>query len=191
MRRLFLGQEFPQYRLPAPRPGESQNVLDLAKHGAVLEVDIAVPSVVAESYASRGQPIPAPQRVRGLIDSGASISGVKPAVAQAAGLIQTSSVTIAGVVGTQRRPVYTTAIGLPEFGVHFDVIDIAGVELPQEGLDVLIGRDVLSHVNFLYRGTEGNFDIQNGELNSRNLLVTGGILAGVIAALAVAGAFRS
>lgn len=172
---------YPDYNRPPPEPGESQAVQNLAMNGAKLDVEISVPASVIEYYTSRGQTPPQRRVARALIDSGASISGLKPSIAQAAGLIQTSSVGISGVVGAETRPVYIAAVHLPEYNISFDTVDVAGVDLPQQDVDVLLGRDILKHLVFTYEGKFGTFTLQNGE-DRRSQFVAGGIAAGTIAA---------
>jgi hypothetical protein len=172
---------YPGYQFPPAEPGESQDVQTLALNGARLDVEISVPASVIEYYTSRGQAPPQKQMARALIDTGASISGLKPSLAQAAGLIQTSSVGISGVVGTQTRPVYIAAIHLPEYNINFDTMDVAGVDLPQQDVDVLLGRDILRHLVFTFQGKFGTFTLQDGE-DRMSELAAGGIFAGTIAA---------
>lgn len=179
------GEAYPPYRLPPAEPGESQDVQNLALNGARLTVEIGVPQSVVDYYTSRGQAPPTKQTVRALIDTGASISGVKPSVAKAAGLIQTSSVGISGVVGTENRPVYTAAINLPQYNVSFDTMDFAGVELPQQDLDVLLGRDLLRHTVFTFSGKFGSFELQDGQgpASMIGMIAAGGIVVGTVAAV--------
>lgn len=171
----------------APSPTDSEEVQNLAQHGARLDIEIGVPSVVADYYKARGQTPPAPQKVRAMIDSGASISGIKPAIAKAAGLIQTSSVGVSGVIGTENRPVYTAAIKLPSYNVDIDVMDIAGVELAQQDLDVLIGRDILKHTVFTYDGTEGVFSLEERPTATKTILVAGGVALATVGAVLLFG----
>lgn len=175
-RRVWLGQVGlrlgapPHGPIPAPQPvtvnpgekkDEDPQVENLALHGARIQIEIGVPDSVVEYYKSRGQEAPARIRATALIDSGASISGVKPSVAQMAGLIQTRSVGVSGVIGAELRPVYTASIILPDYDIQLDAIDLAGVELVQQGVDVLLGRPFLRNVTLVYEGRSGTFFIQS------------------------------
>lgn len=171
---------------------ETDPVQNLAVNGAILEVEISVPDSVAAAMKAQGQTVPPPQRARGLIDTGASISGIKPAIASAAQLTQTSSVTISGVVGSEQRPIYAAAISLPEYGVSLDAIDIAGVDLPQQDINVLIGRDVLQRLTLIYQGKAGAFNLEDTGGNGFNMtrVVAGSaIVLATVAALIGVGAF--
>jgi len=152
----------PQTVYPKSEPGESLEVAKLALDGARLTAEIGLPKSVIDYYQAHGLVVPGRQTVKALIDSGASISGIRPAVAQAAGLIQTSSVGISGVLGMENRPVYIAAVNLPDYNVNFDVLSVAGIDLPQQEIGMLIGRDVLRHVKFTYDGNSGNFTLEQG-----------------------------
>lgn len=170
----------------AEDPVGSEEAQNLALHGARLDIEIGVPSVIVDYYKSRGQAPPAPQKVRAMIDSGASISGVKPSVAKAAGLTQTRSVGVSGVLGTESRPVYTAAINLPAYNVNIDVMDFAGVDLAQQDLDVLLGRDVLKNFVFTYDGAEGAFTLQDGG-GTKTMLAAGGVVLATAVAVLIFG----
>ena len=173
-RRVWLGQVGlrlgtpPHGPVPAPQPvtvspgdkKEDPEVQNLALHGARLTIELGVPDSVIAYYQDRGQRAPERIRATALIDSGASISGVKPSVAQSAGLIQTRSVGVSGVIGTELRPVYTASVILPDYDIHLDAMDLAGVELGQQGVDVLLGRDLLKKVTLVYEGRSGSFQLQ-------------------------------
>jgi len=184
--KIYAEAQYPQYQVPSSQE-DSADVQNLALHGARLDIEIGVPSVVVDYYKSHGQTPPAPQKARAMIDSGASISGVKPSIAKAAGLIQTSSVGVSGVIGTENRPVYTAALKLPAYDVNFDVMDIAGIDLPQQDLDVLLGRDVLKQAVFTYDGRDGVFSIQNGSTGTKTLLAAGGVLVAAVAGIIIFG----
>jgi hypothetical protein len=172
-RRVWLGQVGLRLGAPPPVPApqpvtvypgekkEDPEVQNLVLHGARLTIEIGVPDSVIDYYKNRGQK--APQRIRAtaLIDSGASISGVKPSVAQRAGLSQTRSVGVSGVIGTEMRPVYTASVILPDYDIHLDAMDLAGVELEQQGVDVLLGRDTMRHFTLVYEGRSGTFNLQS------------------------------
>jgi len=173
-RRVWLGQVGlrlgapPHGPVAAPQPvtvnpgekNEDPEVRNLALHGAQLTIEIGVPDSVIEYYKSRGQKAPERIRATALIDSGASISGVKPSIAQRAGLIQTRSVGVSGVIGMELRPVYTASVILPDYDIHLDAMDLAGVELEQQGVDVLLGRDFMKHVTLIWEGRFGSFQLQ-------------------------------
>lgn len=187
-----------RYGRRLPFMGQSADLVErLRRDGAIVNIQIQVPASYAQQLQSQGQSVPPPQVIRGMIDTGASISTVSDAVAAAAGLQQVGSVPIGGVGGTSTRPIFSTYFGLPDYGVAVDPIEIAGVSLPIGGFDALIGRDVLKALELTYTGIHGLFSLtadvkpatpgaprQPGSLPSNQGLGTGaliGIGAGVVA----------
>jgi aspartyl protease len=141
-----------------PGLGQIQDAVErLRQDGAIVQVQIQVPESYAAQLQARGQSIPPAQVVRGMIDTGASISTVSEAVATAAGLQQVGSVPIGGVGGMSTRPIYSTYFGLPEYDVAVDPIEVASVNLPVGAFDVLLGRDVLKALQLTYTGPHGLF----------------------------------
>jgi hypothetical protein len=132
-------------------------VEELRKTGAIVNIQIQVPAAYMQQLKAAGQSIPPPQVVKGMIDTGASISTVSDAVAAAAGLQQVGSVPIGGVGGMSTRPIFSAYFGIPDYGVSADPIEIAGVSLPVGSFDVLIGRDVLKALELTYTGPHGAF----------------------------------
>lgn len=137
---------------------QSQSEL-LRRDGALVTVQIGVPSSLAGQFQREGKAVPSAQVIRGLIDTGASISTVSDAVAQAAGLRIVGSVQVGGVGGTSEKPIYAASFSLPEYGVSVDPIEMAGVTLGAPGFDVLVGRDILKALLFNYKGPDGMFDV--------------------------------
>lgn len=180
---------------PAPQgvlpPRSSDPVQDLTMNGALVEVEVSVPAAVADAMRAQGQEVPPPQKALALIDTGASISGLKPEIASGARLVQTSSVTVSGVVGSQDRPIYAATITLPEYGVTLDAIDVAGVDLPQQNINFLLGRDVLEKMVLTYKGNQGAFTLQQASgVNLGTLLGGLGVLGLAIFGMVKAGAFE-
>lgn len=164
-RGIYLGQGSPQ-------------AVDLAEKlrqdGARVNVQIAVPASYAKQLTDAGQPVPPPQVVKAMIDSGASISTVSDSVAAAAGLQQVGSVPIGGVGGTSTRPIYSASFGVPDYNVTLDPIEIAGVSLPVGGFEVLLGRDVLRSLEFDYTGPHGAFLLTQNIKDAANPSAPGG-----------------
>jgi|SRR5579871_1272525 len=149
--RARLGQGFPQQQQLSPAD-------DLAQNGAILQVNVSVPS----SYAQGGG-AGTPKTLTAMVDSGASISCITMQQAQAIGLPQVSSTQLGGVGGMTNAPVYGVALNLTQFGVTIDPVQIAGVANPLPGVDMLIGRDVLRSGSgglvFTFHGGQGVFTI--------------------------------
>lgn len=187
-------------RLPFPSLGQSynQSVERLRQDGAIVNVQIQVPQALVAQFKAQGRPVPPPQVVRGMVDTGASISTVNDAVAAAAGLQQVSSVQIGGVGGVSTRPIFSAYFGLPEYGVAVDPIEIAGVTIPAHGFDVLVGRDVLRALHLDYVGPHGTFALtqdvkalppaSGGNVAAQGLPSSQGVNLGTPLAIGVGGA---
>lgn len=189
--RLQMGQGGAQASAGVLPPRSQDPVQDLIMNGALVQVEVSVPAAVADALRAQGQPVPPPQRALALIDTGASISGVKPEIAAGAQLVQTSSVTVSGVVGSQDRPIYAATISLPDYGVTLDAIDVAGVDLPQQNINFLLGRDVLEKMVLTYKGAQGKFELQPASGVSLGTLLGGlGVLGLAIFGMVKAGAFK-
>jgi len=169
----------PARRVPIARPvlGRSRPQLSqqqagdiaelLRREGAIVDVQISIASAAAQAASQQGQALPQAQTVKGLIDTGASISTVSEDVAASAGLAQVGSVEVGGVGGSGMKPIYAARLSLPQYGVALDPIEMAGVTIPFADVKVLIGRDVLKRLSLDYVGPAGTFDlVQSGGVSS-------------------------
>ena len=146
------------------RPGLGQVPGDdlaekLRREGAIINIQIAVPKSYAQQLQAQGQPVPPPQQVKGMVDTGASISTVSQPVANAAGLQAVGSVPLYGVGGGGESPVYAASFTLTDYGVTIDPIEVGGVSINMPGVDILIGRDILKALDLSYKGGQGLFDL--------------------------------
>lgn len=152
-----------------PRLGQqaSPNLQELAellrRQGAIVDIAISTPQAAVQAQAQQGQAARPGQTVRGLVDTGASISTVSEEVAAQVGLVQTGTVQLGGVGGSGTRPVYAARMHLPQYGVTVDPIEIAGVSIPFADVQILLGRDVLRQVEFRYLGPAGSFGLSTEE----------------------------
>lgn len=153
MNRVFVRSHLGQAR-PLEELAEA-----LRRQGAIVTIQVGVPGTLAAELQRQGQPVPPPQLIKGLVDTGASISTVSEAVAQAAGLRTVGSVPLYGVGGGGEKPLFAASFGLPDYGVTVDPIELGGVTIGMPGVDALIGRDILRPLFFEYKGPEGAFGI--------------------------------
>lgn len=196
-----LGQQQPTGQNPAQL---------LKRHGALVDVEIGAPVERRAAEEAEGVVPGTPHLVKGLVDTGASISTVSDEIATAAGLQVVGTVPLGGVGGTSERPIYAASFRLPEYDIFFPAIQIAGVTLPVPDFQVLIGRDVLERVLLEYHGPTGVFALtENGgeppaggtpagtpekikpPMSSlTKVAIGGGILAAVTGGLYAFGAFK-
>lgn len=171
----------------------------LRREGAIINIQIGIPAALAKQLQAQGQSVPPPQQVKGMVDTGASISTASEEVAAAAGLQTVGSVPLYGVGGGGERPVFAASFTLTDYGVTIDPIEVGGVSIGMPGVDILIGRDILKALELSWRGPQGVFDITQGAqgggvapaapaaspglATGTKIAIGGGILAAVVAGL--------
>lgn len=141
--------------------------VQLSPQGPVVNAAIMVGDARQQALQDAGQEIPAPQMIRALIDTGAGISGVDPTVLKALGLTQTGEAEIhtpstKGIAVT--TPTYDVKIAIPAGrpgDLHFisETIQVTATDLSVQGLQALIGRDILKSCILHYNGADELFTI--------------------------------
>ena len=129
---------------------------------AVLEVTPAR----SEALTAAGTAIPAGQRMTALVDTGASCTCVDPAIIQALGLTPTGSTQmLTPSTGAQPHTtdqydasikIYSTMEQPP---LEIPILPIVASVLRIQGIDALIGRDVLKHCLLSYNGQSKFFTL--------------------------------
>lgn len=110
-----------------------------------------------------GDSVPSAQRVRGLIDTGASLSVVDPSICGALGIRPHNVMPVLGVGDEDARvwPISMVSISFPgselvPWNVSVAVAPIRG----KTGAElVLLGRDFLAGRTFQYDGVEGSIRV--------------------------------
>jgi len=148
---VYMGQQPGQP--PPPSPNFVPTILQ--QTGPLIQVQIEVPTALAQHLQQAGQPIPAPVPGFGLLDTGATISAVDNSVVQSLGVQSTGIANVGTAGGTQQQPVYPIRITLPAHKINFDVSSALGATLSQQGIVALLGRDFLQHFVLVYNGLHG------------------------------------
>lgn len=130
---------------------------------------LAVLSVIqarADALTAANLPVPPVQRMNALIDTGASCTCVDPAIITALGLSPTGTTQMftpsTGAQGhttdqyDANLKIYCTMQQAP---LEIPVIAVVAAELRVQGIDALIGRDVLAYCLLSYNGTSGFFTL--------------------------------
>lgn len=146
-RRPMLGQAF------------SQVTEEFRKRGAILPVQIGIPSSLAAQMTAQGQTPPPPEEIQALVDTGASITAINTPVAQRLGLPTTGSIQIGGATGSAEQPLYAAMLRIPDPFVEWDPMTLAGANLTGTPFDILIGRNVLCSMTLSYDGKSGRFSL--------------------------------
>ena len=137
--------------------------LPITPTGPLLDFICGLSTPRTDALQKAGLSVPAPIRVRGLVDTGASITGVDPQILRSLGAVSTGTV-----------PLHTpsTKSAAPHIANQFDVsitlvhpmitrtwfaIPVIESELAHQGIQALIGRDILSFCLMTYDGQAGTF----------------------------------
>lgn len=133
--------------------------LPIQRGGPLIQVIIAVSSPFQEALKLAGQSIPKPIAGTFLIDAGASSTCVD------AGLITSLDLPVIGSVNIQTPSTqggshtckqYDAMLFLPDSngsGFLIDAIPLLATHLKSQGIDGLIGRDVLDQCTLIYNGS--------------------------------------
>lgn len=141
--------------------------LPLTQEGPVITAAVTVSTPRRAALLSKGLPVPPARTVRALVDTGASCTCVDPAVLKALGLAPTGSVMV-NTPSTGNVPhqvdqydanivIFAASNQMPYTPAPLPVV---AVELfTQQGIHVLIGRDVLAGCVLHYNGSQGVFTL--------------------------------
>jgi hypothetical protein len=141
--------------------------LPLSPGGPQINAAVLVSNAREQTLQQLGQPIPPPQMIRALIDTGASISAVEPSVLTALGLTPTGEMEIhtpstGGVpVKTPTYDVRLAILSGRPGDTHFisDTVQITASSLAVQGIQALIGRDILARCILFYNGADSMFTL--------------------------------
>lgn len=135
--------------------------------GPVIDVLVAVGSLRRALLDKHGLPHPEPVHVRTLIDTGSSHTLFAPRVFQLLGLGPVGNESIYTPSTAPGQPheceLFDTSLALVANGAAHPFGDrrVIGADCwePGEGLEGLIGRDVLARCHFMYLGPEQAFTL--------------------------------
>lgn len=137
----------------------SQASEEFRKRGAIMPVQIGIPTALAKQMEAQGQTPPPPEEISAMVDTGASITAINVAVAQRLGLPTTGSIQIGGATGVADQPLYAALFRIPDPFVEWDPMTIAGANLSGTPFDILIGRNILCNMTLSYDGKSGRFSL--------------------------------
>jgi hypothetical protein len=136
-------------------------------NGPVLTVVVGVSVPRADALVAAGQPIPPGVTIRALIDTGASGTCVDPSALEKLSLTPTGPVSVhtpstggAGHIVEQ----YDVSLIVPGAGAHhvplaIPAVPVMSAALSLQGIDALVGRDVLRDCILIYHGSLGQFTL--------------------------------
>ena len=135
--------------------------------GAVVDVTVSVPALRASLLQRHGFAVPEPVHIRALIDTGATLSGFAPRVFTALDLkpLDTLSVLTPSTRPDAPHPFdrFQVSLALIAEGRSCPFPDTLVIAtdcwLEDEGMEGLIGRDILDRCFFQYLGLDRRFTL--------------------------------
>jgi hypothetical protein len=135
--------------------------------GLLVDVLIGLRAASMVTQLTAGQPITAPVRARGAIDTGTDITIVSAAILQRLGVPAVSRGSTQTVAGFLTAPLFRVSVGVTDFGdphapelVEADLLVMGlATTLPQQ-IEVLIGLDILLGCRFLLDGPAQQFSLE-------------------------------
>jgi len=128
----------------------------LQQRGPIVQVNVSLEQSFAQALLAQGKTLPKAESGFALIDTGASHTCIDDDVAKRLNLpaIDVAMMTSASHEATQQNvyPVQIEMIGMP---ISIGSARTMGANLKAQGLILLIGRDVLASVIFIYSGPAG------------------------------------
>lgn len=139
--------------------------LQISPIGPLVDFQVGLSKPHADALVAKGKQVPRAVNVRGLVDTGASGTALDPSIIKSLNLTATGSIPI-HTPSTGAAPhycdQYDVALILPlPGGMHyqFAALPVITAELSAQGLQALIGRDVLSGGILIYDGFAGTFTL--------------------------------
>lgn len=145
--------------LPLVQTVPGHHEVNLLIHGPCINVDLSLPPAPATTQQGVAASAPLIESGLALIDTGASGSVIDDAVAKRLGLIATGTTPASGVSGPYTATQY--AVGWRLSGnPNFDAIPVTdGPLFANQGIIMLLGRDILAGCVLIYNGTTGSFTL--------------------------------
>lgn len=133
--------------------------LPIQENGVLIQVVVGVSIPFQEALKLAGQPIPKQLKGTFLVDTGASLSCVdvdfiKPLDLPVIGSINIQTPSTQGGVHVCKQ--YDAMLFLPNkdyAGFTIEAIPLLATHLKSQGIDGLLGKDVLDKCTFIYNGT--------------------------------------
>ncbi len=134
-----------------------QLTLAIGLHGPLLDILVGVSRPRADVLTANNHPVPQPVVVQGLIDTGASCTCIDPGILQSLSLSPTGT-TSTLTPSTGATPHITNQYDVSILLVHpqstfaFHSVPIVESHLAAQGIQALIGRDILQQCVLIYNG---------------------------------------
>jgi predicted aspartyl protease len=126
----------------------------------LVQVSVTLEETLAGVLIQQGKPVPAPVTGFALIDTGASNTCIDDAAAQAMGVpaIDVGFMTSATHARTPSN-IYPIQIEITGFSMRFQSPRTMGAALREQGILLLLGRDLLQSCTLFYNGLTGQITL--------------------------------
>ena len=133
----------------------------LAREGPRVEVEVFVSTVLQQFLQNNNNKIPSPIKGLALVDTGAQISCIDDTVATKLGISPSGQIHGSGMSGYSPRNSYSAKLAIIAANQRwqFESAKVMGVDIINQGLIALIGRDFLSKGMMTYSGFMGIVDL--------------------------------
>lgn len=132
--------------------------------GPLIDVIVGVSSGRQAALVAAGQPVPQAVPARILVDTGASMSSIDAQIISTLGLVQTGAVPM-HTPTTGNSPVLTPLYDVSLTILHpvlqrsHQAIPVTACNYAAQGIQGLLGRDLLAGCVFVYNGEIGLFSL--------------------------------
>lgn len=139
--------------------------LQILANGPVIDVHIGYSTPKRQALEAIGKQAPQPHPARLLIDTGASCTCIDSAIVKALNLEPTGSTTMHTPSTTEGNGFqcsqYDICLTIPHsvLSRYFHAIPVVESEFAHQGIDGLLGRDVLAECVFIYNGELGIYTL--------------------------------
>lgn len=132
----------------------------LQQRGPVVQVSVSLQETLATALVQQGKPLPQPVTGWALLDTGASNTCIDDEAAQSMQLpvIDVGSMCSASHAKTPSN-IYPAQIEITGFPIRFQSPRTMGAALKEQGILLLIGRDLLRSCTLFYNGLTGEITL--------------------------------
>lgn len=123
--------------------------------GPLLEIEVRVSTAFESVLTSRNMPIPNPRRGLAILDTGASVSAIQSTVLSSLGIPSAGNTPVVSAAGRLRTSRFDIRISFPALQLPLRDLNVLGVNLGNNRVIALIGRDIMRDWIMHYNGPAG------------------------------------
>jgi predicted aspartyl protease len=131
--------------------------------GPVIDITVKAPSAIVQGLVAQGIQPPVSRSGHGLIDTGASQTAIDPDVLKQLQAPLVRQVTVQGAAISHRIVgVYVVELEFPSThstSLHRFTLPVIGARPADQGIDALIGRDILQACILIYDGPQNHLTL--------------------------------